>query len=330
MEHIAVTGSSGYLGNVIIRKLLAARPDCTIRALTYDSPLPVEDKNLVAINGDVRDINSLRILCRGCTTIYHCAAHISIVSYDKKKLYAVNVEGTRNIIKIAKENNARLVHVSSVEAIGKQHDGVHTEDDGVDPDRTLIEYGRSKALALLDVQRAVREEGLNAVIICPAGIVGPFELGTSKVGKMIRDFLSRKLPAGVKNGGFCFVDVRDVADAAIAAAETAAAGRHYILSSEFLTNKDMLEILSKQSGVPIPKLLIPTWLLKGIGMVVEPWSQVMGKDPIFSVGAARVLESNFEVASNRVEQELGVRPRPLQQALADQVAWYAKETVGLE
>lgn len=326
-DSVAVTGASGHLGNVIVRKLL--KQGIPVRALIHKDVQALEGLNVVRIHGDIQNIDTLRTLCKGCKTLYHCAAHISIVSYEKRKLHDVNVKGTQNVIKVALENDMKLAYISSVEAVGKQHEGVHTEEDGFSPKDTLIDYGKSKALAALDVITATQSENLNAVILCPAGIAGPFEFGTSKVGRMVRDFVSKKLPAGIKKGGFCFVDVRDVANAAIAAVDRGTRGSHYIVSSEYMENNALLRIMSEHTNIPMPKFYISTRILKYIAPFIELWGLVSMKEPLFSSGVARILESRLNITSIRLESELGIRPRPLAQSLIDQIAWYEGKPVQL-
>ncbi len=327
MDSIAVTGASGHLGNVIVRKLL--EKGLSVRVLVHKDARALEGLDIVRIHGDIQDINALRTLCKGCKTLYHCAAHISIVSYEKKKLHNVNVEGTLNAMKVAREQGMRLVYISSIEAIGKQHEGVHSESDGFSPEDTPIDYGKSKAEATLSIIKAAQSDELDAVVICPGGITGPFEFGTSKIGKMVRDFVGKKLPSGIKEGGFCFVDVRDVANAAIAAADKGRRGAHYIASSQYIEHKAMLGMIAEHSGTPMPKYYISTGFLKLIAPLVELWGLLSMKEPLFSSGAARVLESKFKVHSACLEQDLGVVPRPLVESLIDQVAWYEGKSVPL-
>ncbi len=327
MNSVAITGASGHLGNVIIRKLL--KQGVSVRALVHKDIQSLEGLNIVRIHGDIQDISALRTLCKDCKTLYHCAAYISIASYEKKKLHDINVKGTQNVIKVALENEMRLIHISSIEAIGKQHEEVHTEEDGFNPENTLIEYGKSKALAALDVLNATQSEKLNAIILCPAGITGPFDFGTSIIGKMVRDFVNKKIPASIKKGGFCFVDVRDVADAAIASVERGMPGSHYIVSSEYIEQSALFKIISEHASVPMPKLYISTRILKNISPLIELWGLLSMKKPLFSSGSARILESCLKMKSIRLESELGIFPRPLAQSLIDQVAWYENKPIEL-
>ena len=328
MKSIAITGASGHLGNIIVKKLLQEN-DISIRVLIHENDTSLKDLNVTKIYGDVRDINAMRTLCNNCEVIYHCAAHISIVSHEKKKLYSTNRDGVQNAIQVSKENNAKLIYISSVEAIGKQHHNPHTEDDGFNPKKTLIEYGTSKSLATLDVLEAVKNDGLQAIIICPAGITGPFDYGTSKIGKMVQDYMAKKLPAYVKKGGFCFVDGRDVADAALAAREKGKIGQHYIISSSYLDNADIMHMLQKITDIPIPKIKISTGLMRFAALFIEPWSHISGREPLFSSGTARVLKSEFKVESILTEKELGISARPLFESFKDQVAWYQTKSAPL-
>ncbi len=318
---VAVTGASGYLGNVLIRKLLAKK--VKIRAFVHNHDEVLQNLDLTLIKGDVRNVESVRELIRGCDIVYHCAAYISIVSYDKKQLFDVNLQGTRNIIIACEENNAKLIYISSIEAVGKIHEKIHNEDDGFNPPQTLIQYGMSKSMASIEVLKASKEKRINSVIICPTGIIGPFEHGTSPLGKMVRDFISKKLIASIAKGGFCFVDVRDVADVAIMAGEKKEKIEgHYIVSGEYLEISDMMRILHEVSGVRPPFFSISLFMLHILSIFIEPMSYVLKTNPIFTSGSFRVLASRLHVRSKYLKRDFNIIPRLAKDSLRDQVLWY--------
>lgn len=324
---IAITGSTGYLGNVVIRKLL--QQGYNVRALLHiNHNQSLEKLDFTRINGNVCDIESLRNLCEGCDALFHMASYISIVSYEDRKLFDTNIQGTRNVIQVCKEKQMRLIYCSSIEAIGKQGLHIHNENDGFNPEATLIRYGWSKAIATLEVLEAEKND-LDVVILCPAGIVGPYEFGTSKIGIMIKDFITHKLPAYPINGGFCFVDVRDVADAMIAGYTLGKSGLHYIVTSEYLDIEYWMGLLEELSGVRKPRIRISLKFMAFLAAIIEPSSKIFKTNPIFTSGSVRVLRSKLQVESIRLGKDLNIHPRPLRETFIDQIKWYRSEEVAL-
>ena len=160
----------------------------------------------------------------------HCAGLVSIASKPDEAIYRVNVQGTRNIVDLSREFGAgRLIYVSSVHAIPeKPAPETITEPDRFAPDEILGDYGKSKAMATALVLEAA-QNGLNASVVLPSGIIGPGDLARGNMTRMLLAFCRGRLPLGVK-GGYDFVDVRDVAAGVLACAERGKAGECYIIS----------------------------------------------------------------------------------------------------
>lgn len=328
MKHtIAVTGADGFVGAIVVKKLLET--GYHVRALIHTGTRNLENLDIQRIDGDVRDIESLYTLCEGCDAVFHLASHISIISNKKEeyKLREVNIEGTKNIINICIEKNIRMVYASSIEAIGKTGNHIHNENDGFNEQCALIRYGWSKALASKEILKACKNDNLDAVIICPTGIAGPFDNGSSKIGQMVKSFIAKNLPTYPSCGGFCFVDVRDVADALIAAYKKAKSGTYYIISSEYADISHIMNLLEEISGVPKPKISIPLWLMYIVASFVEPFSRITNRTPIFTKGSIRILQSRLRVESRAIFNDLQIAPRPLKETFYDQVQWYRGETV---
>ncbi|MBN1485985.1 MAG: NAD-dependent epimerase/dehydratase family protein, partial [Chloroflexia bacterium] len=206
---IVVTGATGHVGNNLVRALLERKE--RVRALVYpgDRTRSIEGLSLERIPGDVCDPDSLRAAFAGADTVYHVAGIVSIIPGREDLLERVNVGGTRNVVQACLHCGVRrLVYVASIHALVEPpHGTVIDERMPFDPRRIATEYGRSKARASLEVLRGV-EQGLDAVIACPSGIVGPHDFMPSVVGKLLIDAAQRRLPAYVR-GGYDFVDVRD-------------------------------------------------------------------------------------------------------------------------
>ena len=217
-----ITGATGFLGKAVLQLLLAH--SCRVLALVKDSdPLIYTlPKHVAVFYGDLTDKESLRdFFAAGGDDfcVLHCAGLISIASKPDEALYAVNVQGTRNIVDLSREFGAgRLIYVSSVHAIPeKPAPETITEPGRFAPDEILGDYGKSKAMATALVLEAA-QNGLNASVVLPSGIIGPGDLARGNMTRMLLAFCRGQLPLGV-NGGYDFVDVRDVAVGVLACAE---------------------------------------------------------------------------------------------------------------
>lgn len=217
-----ITGAVGHLASTIIKYL--KRENCSIRGLILPTENGVDEKNIKYYKGDITKEDSLEEIFSNieeCEVIVlHTAGLISIASDLSPLLYNVNVKGTKNMIKqCMKHHVKRMVYVSSVHAIHQAEDmGVITEVKEFSADQVIGGYAKTKAEATQAVLNAVKE-GLDAVIVHPSGILGPFDEGRNHLVQLIRSYISGKLTAGV-TGGYDFVDVRDVAKGCIAAVDS--------------------------------------------------------------------------------------------------------------
>jgi len=244
----------------------------------------------------------------------------------KKLLERVNVGGVRNVVEACRATGVhRLVYTSSVHAIAKPpHGTVIDETQPFDPDRVLGDYARSKARATLLLLEEVRKGGLDAVICCPTGVIGPWDFGISNIGQLILDFASGHLKSYVR-GAYDFVDVRDVANGLILAAEKGQAGRHYIFSGAQIQVSELMKELERNIGYPAPTYEIPSAVARAAGVLASVYYQLIRRRPVFTAYSIDVLRSNSQVSSARARTELGLRTRPWQESIHDHVEWFKDE-----
>jgi len=229
---IVITGATGHLGNVLVRKLVNQNKKVRVLILPGEDITSLEGLEVEKVEGDVRVPDSLRKAFEGADIVYHCAGIISILPGQQKQLYQVNVLGTRNVVNICLETKIkRLVYTSSIHTLSEPAPGIiFDESREFNPENVLGEYSKSKALGTLEVLKGI-EKGLDAVILCPSGIIGPHDYRISEMGKLIVDFVKGKVKACV-DGAYDFVDVRDVAEGLILASEKGKKGECYILSGQ--------------------------------------------------------------------------------------------------
>jgi dihydroflavonol-4-reductase len=275
------------------------------------------------VYGDIRDSQALAAAFEGVSYVYHLAAIVSIASKIDRELEDVNIGGVKNIIEACLAHKVkRLVHTGTVHTIPfKDKTSVLREIPRFLPDEVEGAYAVTKSIASNLVLDAVSERGLNAVIGMPSGIVGPFELKRSNFGQMVVDVAERKLPAYV-TGAYDFVDVRDVAKALADLAFMGPAGESYLLSGHILPVKDLVYYTAEAAGVPPPKLCLPLSLVKFFSYFAEWWSRSRKQTLMFTPYAMKVLGDNCNFSHEKITALTGYNPRPLKEALKDQVDYY--------
>jgi dihydroflavonol-4-reductase len=198
-----------------------------------------------------------------------------------------------------------------------------SEDQRIDPNSTALEYGRSKALGIIEVLNAAWND-MDCIVCCPTAFIGPPDYRRSPLGQVISDYLNGKLPAYV-SGGFDWADVRDVADGLIRAAEWGRPGGIYLLPGHYATVPELMELLESVSGVRRPRLCLPHFVLKPFMPAIEWYYHMSGRPPQFTRGSLKILGLNVRVDGSLARRELGYRPRPLEETLADTVEWFRRE-----
>lgn len=319
---ILVTGATGHIGNVLVRKLLDKGEK--VRALVWrgEDTTPLKNLDVEQVLGDVLEPASLEPAMRGVETVYHLAGIISIMPGRNPFVWRVNVEGTRNVLEAARHAGIRrLIYTSSIHAIARAPHGVTMDESlGFDQNNPYGEYDRSKAAASLEVQKAAGQ-GLDAVIVCPTGVIGPYDFRGSEMGEVIRSATEAHTMLYVE-GAYDFVDVRDVADGLIAARERGRCGESYILSGHKLSVRYMLETVREVTGKAFASIKVP-FSLAELAARYTPWYyQRTQAKPRFTPYSLEVLQSNANISSKKALAELGYRPRPVYESIADTVRWF--------
>lgn len=323
---VIVTGATGHIGNVLVRELLAR--GVVIRALVLpdDDKRPLAGLDIETVHGDVTDPVSLKSAFAGAELVFHLAGIVTIMPGMASVLERVNVGGMRNVIATCRASGVRrLVYTSSIHAIAEPpHGTVIDESQPFDPDRVLGDYARSKARATLLLLDEVRKGGLDAVICCPTGVIGPWDYGISNIGQLILDFASGHLKSYV-SGAYDFVDVRDVARGLILAADKGQPGRHYIFSGAQVQVPELMEELARDIGYPAPTYRIPHMIARTAGILASVYYRLLRRKPVFTAYSIDVLRSNSLVSSARAREELGFTSRPWQESIRDHVEWFRTE-----
>ncbi len=323
-----VTGATGHIGNVLVRQLLSqGRP---VRALVRGDTLPpaLEGLEVEIARGDILDPLSLSAAMQGVEVVHHLAARISLAEGDDPETERVNLEGTRNILAAVRASSVRrLVYASSIYALKKPAKGTMMDErQPFEVERSQGPYDASKARASLAVLEAVRD-GLDAVIVCPTGVTGPFDFHGSEAGRAIQMYMHPGLKFLV-DGAYDFVDVRDVARGCILAAEKGRRGETYILGGERMTIESMARLIWEACGSWHPHVKVPLWLAYWVAEFMPLYHDLTGSKPLFTCYSLDVIHSNSHISHSKAERELGYSARPARQAILDAVRWFQSIQAG--
>lgn len=315
-----VTGATGHIGNVLVRQLLARGEKVRVLVRGGKVPGALEGLNVEIHSGDILDLDSLKGALEGVEVVYHLAAKISLSADPDPDTERVNLEGTLNLLKAADEAEVkRFVYASSIYAMKIPEEGLIDESCPFDPHFARGTYDRSKAEASLAVLEAVKG-GLDAVILCPTAVVGPYDFQVSEAGRGIL----MNLPRGIKftvEGAYDMVDVRDVARGFIQAAEKGGKGEVYILGGERLMVRQLSEIIWKAAGGWHLGVHLPDWIADLAGMILP----IIDDDPIVTPYSLAAIRSNSFISHAKASQELGYAPGPASRAIEDAVTWFMEE-----
>jgi len=317
-----VTGGTGFVGTHVVRALLERGRSvrCLVRggsARTNLSDLPVE-----TVEGDLREPASLAVAMRGVEVLYHCAADYRLSPRAAGAIFASNVAGTDNVLRAASDAGvSRIVYTSSVGALGLTADGSPADEETPLAPSTLVgAYKKSKN----EAERIAREwasRGLPVVIVNPSTPVGERDVKPTPTGKLILDFLKRRMPAYVDTG-LNLVDVRDVAQGHLAAAERCRIGERYILGNLNMSLKEILDTLASITGLPAPRLRLPHWVPLAAAAADAAWSRVAGREPSIPLEGVRLSRHRMFFDSAKAVRELGLPQSDVVHALARAVTWF--------
>lgn len=271
--------------------------------------------------GDVRDIESLKMAFKGIDVVFHLAGLIDIGNGNKKQMYEVNVNGTKNVVNACKEMNVKkLIYTSSVHAIPTKPKGeIITETKTFSPDLVKGTYSKTKAEATKYVLEA-NSKDLEVIITHPSGVIGPYEYITSNLGQLIIDCAHRKMGAYL-DGGYNFVDVRDVADGLVSTLEKGKAGECYILAGHYVTIKELMKYVQDITGVPAPKFKIARWFAYATGALSEIYYKIVKQKPLFTSYSVYTTGTNANFSIDKAKKELGYFPRDFKDTMVDTIYW---------
>jgi dihydroflavonol-4-reductase len=316
---VVVTGASGHIGANLVRALIERRRLC--RAIVRQDQRALEGLDVERVHADVLDRDSLTRAFQDAEVVYHLAARVSIVSDKRGGVHETNVVGTRNVVWACVQYGVkRLVHFSSIHAFSQ-----HPLDAPLDESRARVAgpkaltYDRSKALGEAEV-RAGMEKGLDAVIVNPTGVLGPYDFKPSLMGQVLINIYRRRLSILV-DGGFDWVDVRDVVQGAMTAETEGRTGENYLLSGHWLSIRELAEVVHEVTGADSRLWICPMWLARFAGSFVETRARLLGKRPLFTRASLSSLRGSRSISKKKAQEDLGYSARPIAGTIRDTFDW---------
>jgi dihydroflavonol-4-reductase len=318
---ILVTGAAGFLGSHVTRQLSARGADVRVLLRPSSSNRAIADLPLEYVTGDLRDSASLDRALVGVQKVFHVAADYRLWSKRSQDIYDSNVGGTKNLLEAAKRAGVeQFTYTSTVATIAVDRPEPPNEFTDAKLEEMVGHYKRSKWLAEKEVLNAAKA-GFPAIVAMPTTPAGPWDWKPTPTGKIILDFLNGKMPGYVETG-LNFVGVEECAAGHILISEKGIVGERYLLGSENLTLKAVLDILSQITGLPAPTWKISHRMALGVAYAETAFSRLIGREPQIPVEGVKIAQHMMFVDSSRAPRELGFQPGSATAAFERAVRWY--------
>lgn len=325
-----MTGATGFVGGHVARVL--ARQGLVVRVLARrdSSYLNTLDEGWEVVEGDIRDAASVRRAVEGCQVVFHVAARYAFWPTDVRPYYETNVVGTRNVLQAALDEGVqRAVHTSSWVTVGGPRDGRALATEADMPRRGELRgaYRWTKFLAEEEAV-AFAARGLDVVVVNPTVPVGPGDARPTPTGRIIADFLRRRIPAYVE-AQLNLAPVEDVARGHLLALEKGRKGERYLLGGRNMTLREVLRTLAAVTGLPAPRLRAPQPVALAAAYVDDLLEgRLLRREPRIPLEGVLHAGRRVKVESGKAERELGYTSGPVEAALARAVTWYREYGYG--
>ncbi len=317
-----VTGSTGFIGSTVVRKLLESGKEVRVTCRNNSDTRNIDGLDVEKVYGDIQDRDSIKQALKGCDTLYHVAAYFAHWSPDRSLFYKINVDGTKIILEEAlNQGIERVIYTSTSSTIGSHGAGNYVDETAqFNGWKTGDHYAISKYLA---EQEAVRlcQNGLPLVIVNPTLVIGVRDIKPTPSGAMIVDIVNRDMP-GYIDGAINVIDVEDVARGHLLAAERGRIGERYILGNENITVERFFRLIAQIAGVRAPRLKLPYRLALLLGYFFELGARFTKKPPVVSVSQVVLGNMGEHFDGSKAVNELGLTLTPIETTIENTVRWF--------
>jgi dihydroflavonol-4-reductase len=318
-----VTGATGFVGSAVARALAARGHTLRLLSRANSDRRNLQGLDAEVVTGDLTDPDSLVRAAAGCRYVVHVAADYRFWVPDPDTMLRANVDGAVAMVRAAARAGAeRIVHCSSVAALGQIGDGTPADETTPVNEADFVGiYKRSKFLAEEAVLELARNDGLPVVVVNPAAPVGPRDIKPTPTGKMILDAAAGRVPAYIDTG-LNVVHVDDVAQGHVLALENGRVGERYILGGENMLLKDILGLVADVVHRRPPSIRLPEAVVWPVALAMEKLAKLTGIPPMMTRDHLKMARKKMFYTSTKATAELGYQPRPVRLAVEDAVAWF--------
>jgi dihydroflavonol-4-reductase len=318
-----VTGATGFVGSAVARALAARGHPLRLLVRPSSDRRNLAGLDAEVVTGDLTDPDSLVRAAAGCRYVFHVAADYRVWVPDPDAMLRANVDGAVAMVRAAAQAGAeRIVHCSSVAALGQIGDGTPADENTPTHEGDFVGvYKRSKYLAERAVLDLARRESLPVVVVNPAAPVGPRDIKPTPTGKMILDAAAGRMPAYIDTG-LNIVHVDDVAEGHVLAMEKGRVGERYVLGGDNMALKDILTLVAEVAHRRPPLFRVPEAAVWPVAFVMEKLADITGIAPMVTRDHLKMARKKMFFSSAKAVAELGYRPRPVRIAVEDAVAWF--------
>jgi dihydroflavonol-4-reductase len=312
-----VIGANGFLGSHVTRQLVGDGHDVRVTVRDGANTIGIDDLEVTRFVGDIWDDDILRDAMHGVDDVYYCVVDTRGWLRDPAPLFSTNVEGTRNVLEVAKHAGLRrFIFTSSYVTVGRRRGRVATEDDII-VDRGLTPYVRSRVQAEQLVLQYAKEHGLPAVAMGVSTTYGSGDWGRTPHGAIIAAVAFGKLPFVMDKIELEAVGITDAASAMVLAAERGRVGERYLVSEKMISNAEVVRIAAEAAGVPAPTKSIPLSVSYAMAIAGSAKAKLRGTDEQLSLGSLRLMRAEAPVDHSKATRELGWEPRPVEESIRE-------------
>lgn len=316
-----VIGANGFLGSHVTRQLVAAGQQVRVMVREGANTIAIDDLDVQRFVGDIWNNEVLRQAMAGVDDVYYCVVDTRGWLSDPAPLFRTNVEGTRNVLEVAKDIQKdgalkRFIFTSSYVTVERRR-GKTTNETDIIKDKGLTPYVRSRVQAEELVLRYAREHGLPAIAMCVSTTYGTGDWGRTPHGAIIAGAAFGKLPFIMGGIELEAVGVEDAARAMILAAEHGRVGERYLISEKMISNADVARIAAQEAGVPPPAKTIPLPLAYALAAFGTVKARLQKTDEKLSLGSLRLMRAEGPLDHSKAVRELGWQPRPVEESIRE-------------
>ncbi len=322
-----IIGANGFLGSHVTRQLVATGADVRVMVRPNANTRSIDGLDVTRFHGDVFDTATVREAMQGCDQVYYCVVDTRAWLQDPAPLFQTNVEGLRNVLKVAIEapiaaTLQRFVFTSTYATMARRHGHVADETEQIDR-RNLTPYVESRLQAEDLVLEYAARKGLPAVAMCVSTTYGDGDWGRTPHGAFIAGAVFGKLPFTMNGIQLEVVGVDDAARAMLIAAERGHNGERYVISERMIALKDVVAIAADEAGVPPPRRSISVPVLYAMGVLGSLRARLTGKDTELSMQSVRMMRAEAPVDHSKATRELGWEPRPVEESIREAARFWA-------